>query len=78
MSKNKGMTAAIAVPQSEEQWRIKEACDTLMRAEEIKADPKLMAKIRKEMEHRQKAMNKAARNIGVAERMYKQHSADME
>lgn len=41
-----------------EEWEIKHAADTLLRAEEIKADNSLMSMVNKELDKRKKALNK--------------------
>lgn len=41
-----------------EEWEIKSAADTLLRAEEIKLDNLLMKKVNKELDNRKKALNK--------------------
>ena len=49
-----------AIPQSEKDYRIKDAADVLIRAEEIKADAKLMADVRKELKKRKEALAKVS------------------
>lgn len=41
-----------------QEWEIKNAADTLLRAEEIKLDKDLMSKVNKEIDKRKKAINK--------------------
>jgi len=42
-------------------WEAKDALHTLTRAEEIKSDPKLMAKVREHAQHHRQALAKIAR-----------------
>lgn len=40
-----------------DEWEIRSAADSLLRAEEIKADKELMKEVQKELEKRKKALN---------------------
>ena len=46
MAKAGRAKAAPAMPVTEQQWMARDALSTLKRAEEIKADPKLMAQVK--------------------------------
>uniref|UniRef100_A0A6M3KEE2 Uncharacterized protein n=1 Tax=viral metagenome TaxID=1070528 RepID=A0A6M3KEE2_9ZZZZ len=48
---------AKTVAQSEKDWEAENACDTLIRAEEIRNKPALLKKAMGVMEKRQKALN---------------------
>ena len=47
------------VSKSEKDWEAESACDTLIRAEEIRNKPSLLKKAMEVMEKRQKALNEA-------------------
>ena len=44
---------------SDERFRVENAADTMMRFQEINADPKLKSKAKKELARREKAIKKA-------------------
>ncbi len=50
----------------ERKWQIERAADTLMEAEEIKANKKLFAAAKKELAERQKAIARVSCNLGRA------------
>jgi len=58
-SRNKGRP--IAMPETERDYRIASAADTLIRANEIKADRSLMRAVKSELKQRQKAIQKAVK-----------------
>ena len=51
----------VAVPSrsDEERWKVDSAADTMVRMQEINANPKLKAKAKRELGRRAKAINKA-------------------
>lgn len=55
---NKESVAAKLEKRKIEEWEVKSAADTLIRAEEIKEDEKLMKLVDKELTKRKKAINK--------------------
>lgn len=61
MAKNEGCTPADSGKY--DGWAVQSALDTLIRAEEIKADKKLMALIDKEKVKRQEALNKLGGSV---------------
>ena len=61
---------AKAVTKSEKDWEAESACDTLIKAEEIRNKPALVKKAMEVMEKRRKALNEAmAQTPGQVTRM---------
>lgn len=62
-----------AMPQTdrarERKWEIESAADTLTKAEELKADKKLMVEVRKELAKRQKALDRVQRSNVAGKRL---------
>lgn len=55
---NKESIASKLEKQRIEEWEIRSAADALLRAEEIKADEKLMKLVNQELDKRKKAISK--------------------
>ena len=55
------MAKKSAIPATDEDWRVEEACNTLLRASEMSADAKLMAKARKKLAQKAKNMKNVGR-----------------
>ncbi len=51
-----------------DEWKLRDACDTLLRAEEIKADPKLMKALQPYLDKKVKAYKSVADIRAVAKR----------
>ena len=45
-------------------WKVRDAADTLLRAQEVQRDKKLMVAVRKELAKRQKEITATAKDIG--------------
>lgn len=61
---------------SDEQWEIESAADSVIRAQEVKADKKLYPKVKKELVKRAKAAKQAALEAGVKVGMEKSFPKD--
>jgi len=58
----------VAQPTTNKEWEISNAVDTLIRAEEIRADKKLFAAAKKEMTRRARALDTAMTKVGARRR----------
>ena len=59
------MKGAIAMPQTQRQFEVEQAAQTLIRAEEIRADPKLRGAVKVELRKQAKASTAAAAKVGA-------------
>lgn len=56
-------TTLAATPKADREWKIRNAADTLMEAEQIKRDKPLLKAVRAELKKRQKDLGKAVAKI---------------
>lgn len=61
MAKKKGKTTrkTKAIPTTDREWEVRNAADTLVKANEIKADKPMMRSVNAELKKRQRAIAKA-------------------
>ncbi len=67
-----------AMPACDEDWKVDDAVSTLMRAEEIKADSTLMAKVQKKIEKKKRAISSIADLKAARDEAYKEEDQDEE